>query len=132
MIVQAEDEYYVFLQNPRSSSSISYSATLQFERFEYAVPANNDTDIPNSYCSAASRGQCTVNIPYGTGSQLALVITDIPENVDWEENVDINISCNRRDWAYALVIVLLLLLIITVVVIVICACYHCYKHKNKQ
>lgn len=131
--VQEEDEYYVFVYNPLSSFSSSYSATIQFERFEYAIPANNDTVLPNSYCSAASGGQCTVDIPYGTGSQLALVVTSIPENVDWGENVDINISCNRRGWAYALVIVLpLFVIIVVVLVIVICACFYCYKHKNKQ
>ena len=34
-------------------------------------------------CTVSLGGNCAVDIPYGTGSQLALVVTDIPENVDW-------------------------------------------------
>ena len=111
--VQEEDEYYVILHNSISRSQIAYTVALSFERFEY-----NTFNI-SSFCSAPSRGQCTVDIPYGTGSQQALVVTNIPENVDWTENVDINTSCNRRDWAYALVILLPLLMIIAITTVLI-------------
>ena len=77
--------------------------------------------------------QCTVDIPYSTDSQLALVITNIPENTDWGENVEIDISCSRRNWAYALVTLLPLLLIISVVVVVVAStCFYCYKHGSRN
>ena len=126
--VKEEDEYYVFLYNPQSTSSISYSATLQFERFEYALPPDNAS--VDSCSAPAPGGQCTVDIPYGTGSQLALVVTTIPENVNWGENVDVSISCNRRDWAYAIVILLPILVIIAVIVCIVTSiCICCYKYK---
>ena len=106
--VTEEDEYYVFLL-ARSRSS-PYSVNILFERFEYALPSGFDS-LTDS-CSALSGGKCTVDIPYGTGSQLALVVTDIPGNVDWGENVDVDVSCNRRDRVYALVILLPLMVIV--------------------
>ena len=106
---QEEDEYYVILHNS-IFTMVTYNVSLSFERFEY-----NPLNISSS-CSAPSGGRCTVGIPYGTGSQLALVVTNIPENVDWGENVDVKTSCNRRDWAYALVVLIPLLVVIAIVV----------------
>ena len=85
-----EDEYYVILFNSLKESDVSYNATLKYERFEYALPAVN-TSL-NS-CFEPSGGQCILDIPYGTGFQQALVLTSVPANVDWAENIDINISC---------------------------------------
>ena len=113
---QEQDEYYVVLHNSLSRSQIAYTVSLSFERFEYTPPSIG------SSCSALSGGQCTVDIPYGTGSQLALVVTTIPGNVDWGENVDVQTNCNRRDWAYALVILLPLLVVIVTKVIIVWYC----------
>ena len=71
--VLEEDEYYTFFYNPRRFSTSSYSTTLQFERFEYALPSHNETLLPSCTALPQQQQQCTVDIPYGTGSQLALV-----------------------------------------------------------
>ena len=130
--VTEEDEYYVLLY--RSGTRVSYSATLQYERFEYFLPHNcNTSGELGSFCTAPSRGQCTLRIPYGTGSQQALVVTSIPEGVDWAENVDVNVSCNRRHWAYAVVILLPLLTITAIVASIVTGiCLYCYKHKTRK
>ena len=125
-LVTEEDEYYVFLL---ATSRSIYSASLLFERFEYALPSGF-VSLTDS-CFAPSGGKCSVDIPYGTGSQLALVVATIPLNVDWGENVDLDISCNRRDWAYALVILLPLVVIAMIVCTVISICIHCCKKKKK-
>ena len=130
-IVTGEDEYYVLLY--RSGTRVSYSATLQYERFEYALPHYNASGELGSFCTAPSRGQCTVTIPYGTGSQQALVVTTIPEGVDWAENVNVNVSCNQRQWAYAVVILLPLLTITAIVASIVTGiCLYCYKHKTRK
>ena len=112
LTVQEEDEYIVIFHN---SLPLTYDAALSFQRFEY-----DPVGINGSFCSAPSGRQCTVDILYGTGSQLALVVTDIPENVDWGENVDVRISCNRWDWAYALVILIPLLVVGAIIAAIIC------------
>ena len=66
-----------------SKSPVDYTVALLFERFEYNI------DNISSFCSTPSGGQCTEDIPYGTGSQQALVVTTIPDSMDWTENVDI-------------------------------------------
>ena len=119
--VHEEDDYYVFIYNPLGSSSTSYSAALNFERFEYVLQAKHS-------CSTSSRRKCSVDIPYGTGSQRALVTTSIPDNVNWSENVSLKTSCSRRHWAYALVILLPLIVIIGSVAT--CTCLFCYNNKS--
>ena len=66
-------------------------------------------------------------------SQLALVLTNIPENVDWGENVDVDINCNRRDWAYALVFLISYIVVIAVVICTIAFIvyiYHCTRLRK--
>ena len=129
--MKEEDEYYVFLYNSFATSVASYSATLQFTRIEYALPS--DSASLNSCSAPAPRGKCSVDIPYGTGSQLALVLTNIPENVDWGENVDVDINCNRRDWAYALVFLISYIVVIAVVICTIAFIvyiYHCTRLRK--
>lgn len=102
---------------------MTYDVTLKYDQFEY-----NSLNI-TTFCSAPSSGRCTVSIPYGTGSQLALVVTTIPENVDWGENVDVNTSCNRRDWVFALIVLLPLLVLIFLAAQILCLCIwlECYN-----
>ena len=119
-----EDEYYVILHNSLSEQVVTYNVALSFARFEY-----NPLNI-SIFCFAPSGGQCTVGIPYGSGSQLALIVTTIPENVDWGENVDVKTSCNRRDWVFALIVLLpLSVLTFLAMQIIICLCIwlDCYS-----
>ena len=120
--VNEEDEYYILFYNSNNASRVPYLVTLLFERFEYLQPST--IGLRKDSCFAPSGGKCFVDIPYGTGSQLALVVTNIPVNVDWGENVDVKISCSRRDWAYAPVITLPAVLIFVIVCISLCLFYH--------
>ena len=111
--VLEEDEYYVFFYNSFENSVVSYTATIQYERFEYALPAANASlDL----CFASSGSRCTVGIPYSSsGTQQALVTTTIPQFVYWGENVDVSISCNQRGWAIAIVILIPLIVFLAVI-----------------
>lgn len=120
--VKEQDQYYIILHNPRSRR-ISYNLKLSIERFEYDIEAGNYT----AACNAPSGMQCSVDIPYGTSSQLAMVVTSIPADVDWGENVDVMTSCNRRDWEYA-VFILPTILVFTIIVGLI-ATYLIYNRK---
>lgn len=121
--VHEEDQYYVLLHNSMSESRLTYDAALSFERFEY-----DPLGINGSSCSASSGQQCTVGVPYGTSSQQALVVTNIPENVDWGENVDVKATCSRRDWAYALVVLIPLSVVSILITLLIILCL-CYSHS---
>ena len=123
--VLEEDEYYVFFYNSFENSDVSYTATIQYERFEYALPAANAS---HDECFALAGSRCTVSIPYGSGSQQALVTTTIPRFVDWGENVDIDLSCNQRGWAVAIVILIPLIVFLAVIggiIAAICFWWHC-------
>ena len=121
-LVQDEDQYYIIFHNSLSRGRINYNLKLSIERFEYNIESGNHSAV----CYAPSGKQCSVDITYGTGSQLALVMTSIPVNVDWGENVDVKTSCNRRDWAYTVVILPIILVLTSVVVIIVAylICYH--------
>ena len=128
--VQHEDEYFVVLHNSLQSRAVLVTATLTFERYEYSPPVDVDGD---ETCSVSEQGQCTVGILYGTGSQTFLVVTSIPPNVDYTENINVQLSCDQRGWAYALVILLPLSVVAAVIVAIIvwCIC-HCRKRKLSQ
>ena len=117
-IVDEEDEYYFIVHNSFDRIALYYNMTLTIDRFEYQSPPIEVNSTVVDHCIISSSGNCAVDIPYGTGSQLALVVTDIPENVDWGENVDVKTSCSRRHWAYA-VVVLVPLFVVTVVILII-------------
>ena len=121
--VEEEDQYYIIFHNSLSRRKVRYNLELSIERFKYDIESGNHSRI----CYAPPGKQCSVDISYGTGSQLSLVVTDIPMNVDWGENVDVKTSCNRRDWAYAVVILPNILVVTTIVVLI--ATYLIYYRK---
>ena len=133
-IVDEEDEYYFVVHNSFDRIAIYYDLTLTVNRFEYQSPLTEINSTAIDHCTISSGGNCAVDIPYGTGSQLALVVTDIPENVDWGENVDVKTSCSRRHWAYA-VVVLVPLFVVTVgisfIVLVVLYYWCCDCNKTK-
>lgn len=110
--VQEEDQYYIIFHNFLSRAMVSYNLELSIQRFEYGIESGNYSEM----CYAPSGAQCSVDIPYGTGSQLALVVTSIPLDVDWEENVHVVTSCSRRHLAYAVVILTTILAFTAIVV----------------
>ena len=128
-IASEEDEYYFIVHNSFDEIELYYNLTLTVERFEYESPT---TDVDRDRCAVSSGGNCAVDIPYGTGTQQVVVVTTIPENVEWGENVDIKTSCSRRHWAYAVVVLVPLFVIavgITVIVLLIC-CYCCLDFEE--
>ena len=55
--------------NSLQSRVVLVTATLTFERYEYSPPVDPDGD---ENCLVSEQGQCTVGIPYSTGSQTFL------------------------------------------------------------
>ena len=95
-LVQDEDEYYLVYYNNRGQCSRSSSdvlrldVTISVNRFQYST-SNLTTDAS---CSAIE-GQCSLNVPSDSNYR-ALIATDIPDNPDWEENVDISLLCSSN------------------------------------
>lgn len=123
--VTEEDEYYIIVHNSFDKIELYYDLTLAVERFEYESPSLDMNSTIRDHCAVSSGESCAVDIPYGTGSQQALVVTTIPEDVDWAENVAIKTSCSRRHWAYAVVVLVPLFVVavgIAFMVLVIWCC----------
>lgn len=123
--VPEEDDYYLIVLNRNLSFTATFGTQITIERYEYVPPMMSPS------CRAPPGGSCSMNIPYSTSNQDFLVITSIPSNVDWEQGVQVQVNCARRDWAYALVILLPLLIILVLVVsLIVCIVLLC-KHKEK-
>ena len=118
--VEREDEYYVILHNSLSTE-IFVNGSLYFERTEYSAPDLNSKES----CNVSEQGNCLVGIDYSTGSQQFLVITSIPERVDWGENVEVSLICDQRGWAYAVVILVPISVIIVVIVALMLGIFYC-------
>ena len=123
--VTEEDEYYIIVHNSFDKIELFYNFTLAVERFEYESPSVDTNSTIRDNCAVSSGGTCTLDIPYGTGSQRALVVTTIPEDVDWAENVAIKTSCSRRHWAYAVVVLVSLFAAAVVIAIVVLVTWWC-------
>ena len=121
-----EDEYYFIVHNSFDKIKLFYDLILTVDRFEYESPSIDINSTIRDHCAVSTGETCSVDIPYGTGSQQALVITTIPEEVDWAENVSIGTSCSRRHWAYAVVVLVPLFVaavgIAIVVLVMWCCC----------
>ena len=122
-----EDEYYFIVHNSFDKIELYYNLTLAVDRFEYESPLTDMNSTIRDHCTVSPGETCSVDIPYGTGSQQALVVTTIPEDVDWAENVAIKTSCSRRHWAYAVVVLVPLFVVavgiaILVVLVIWCCC----------
>ena len=97
-----EDDYYLVYFNNRLYPNLPFlqlNLTMSFHRFEYSI---DDIDSVAN-CSVATTGECTIAVPYNSNYR-ALIVTDIPENPDWEENVAVDWRCVDRAWAFATVI----------------------------
>ena len=126
--VTKEDEYYIIVHNSFSKIELYYDLTLAVERFEYKSLSLDMNSTIHDHCAVSSGETCTVDIPYGTSSQQALVVTTIPEDVDWTENVAVKTSCSRRHWAYVVVVLVPLFVAavgIAIVILVILWCCCC-------
>ena len=75
---------------------MNINAHMGFEQWEYLFPTS-DADVPT--CVVPPEGTCSLEIP-DTAKYRALIVTDIPENVDWEENVDVSWSCDNHALSY--------------------------------
>ena len=121
-----EDEYYFIVHNSFNKIKLFYDLILTVDRFEYESPSIDINSTICDHCAVSTGETCSVDIPYSTGSQQALVITTIPEEVDWAENVSIGTSCSRRHWAYAVVVLVPLFAaavgIAIVVLVMWCCC----------
>ena len=83
-------------------------------------------------CSIPVLGQCTVPVPYGSNYR-ALIVTDIPENVVWDENVEVNWYCVNRGWAYAVVILVPILTVVALAVaVVVGTVLYCKIKKDER
>ena len=120
-----EDEYYfVYYSSPSNRGDLQLNLIMSFERFQYST-----TDLDSeANCTVPSVGECTIPVPYGSNYR-ALIATDIPENVDWEENVDVSWSCANREWAYTVVILVPLTVVIGVCTL--CAVV-CFRPRKKH
>ena len=116
---RSEDDYYLVFFNNRLYPHLPYAflrlnLTMSFYRFEYSI---DDLEL-NPNCSVATTGECTITVPYGSNYR-ALIVTDIPEDPDWEENVDIGVHCVDRAWAFAVVILVPMAVVTTVTVTIV-------------
>ena len=97
-----EDEYYLVYYNNNHYTNLPFlrlNLSISFNRFQYST---DDLDSVAN-CSVDTTGECTLTVPYGSDYR-ALIVTDIPDNPDWEENVDVGWHCVERGWAFAVVV----------------------------
>ena len=128
---RVEDEYYFVYYNNRGYIiygrgiifNLQFSVTISVERFQYST-SDLDEDESVANCSVPSVGECTLTVPYGSDYR-ALIVTDAPDDVNWEENVEVNLHCVSRGWAVAVVVLVPLLTIAGVIGAMITAivCY---------
>ena len=119
-LVETADEYYFVYYNNGSSTGrlfLQLIFTITINRFQYST---SDLDSVAN-CSAPTIGECSLNVPYGSDYR-ALIVTGIPNNPDWEENVEINLHCSDRAWAYAVVVLVPIFAICGCVTILISVC----------
>ena len=131
--VRVEDEYYFVYYNNRGYIiygrtrgiifNLQFSVTISVERYQYST-SDLDEDESVANCSVPLVGECTLTVPYGSDYR-ALIVTDVPDNVNWEENVEVNLHCVSRGWAVAVVVLVPLLTIAGVIgaVITSIVCY---------
>lgn len=128
--ISEEDEYYFIYYNlPGNNIILQLNVTVSFERFEYSTA--NLTSQAN--CSITIAGECSLTVPYGS-TYSALIVTDVPENVDWGENVDVTWSCANRGWAYAVVILVPIVTVAGVIAlcIILRCCCRCRRRSSYE
>lgn len=84
-----EDEYFFVFFNP-GNIAVEVDVKMSFECWEYSPPPQT-VEVP--FCSVSSSESCSLQVSSGH-SYRALIVTDVPVGVDWEENVEVSWSCN--------------------------------------
>ena len=117
-----EDDYYFIYEQDRTcrfrdrrpgSGFFRSQVNISLSRFQYSTTGL--TDAPT--CSAIAGGQCSLNIPADLANYSALIVTNIPNDNNWEENINIRLHCSsNRGWAYAVVVLVPLLLVVGVII----------------
>ena len=123
-----ENEYFFVFYN-RNNTDVELNITISVDRFEYAI-----SSYPQPVdCSTVVRSSqlCRLNVPIGSNYRRALVAVDIPNNVNWEEYIEIDWHCESRAWAY-IVVVLGSIAVIIVAIVIICTCVWRIKKRHCQ
>ena len=63
------------------------NVTIAVEQFHYSTSISDLNLVAN--CSVPTIGECSLTVPYGSTNYRGLIVTEIPNNPDWEENVEI-------------------------------------------
>ena len=118
--VEFEDEYYFVYYNNRGRNTLPFlrlDITISVDRFQYST-----SDLESvANCSAPTIGECSLTVPYGSNYR-ALIVTDIPDNPDWEENVEVSLHCSNRAWAFAVVVLVPIFAVVGCVAAAVLGC----------
>ena len=132
--VNDEDEYYFVYQRSgptcnRIGTFFRLQASISVSRFQYSTAGL--TNAPR--CSAVSGGQCSLHIPANLANYSALIVTDLPTNNIWEDNIDTSFHCSStRGWAYAVIVTVPLLLVVgvTITTVILLVVYCWWKKRD--
>ena len=95
------NEYYFAFYNP-GSLQLQISARMSVLRYQYSL-SNHTRGLPN--CTATANDDCSVSIPFNSYSS-ALIVTDVPQSVNWKEKIDIAWTCNPRPWPIIVIVLI--------------------------
>ena len=103
------NEYYFAFFNP-GNQPLEINARMSLYRYQYSL-SNLTADLPN--CTATDSGDCTVSVPLNSYSS-AIIVTDVPQSVDWKEKIDISWTCNIRPWPIIVLVLIAVFIILMV------------------
>ena len=131
--VQEEDKYYFVYYNnrgqqcPQSCSQLRLDVTISVSRLQYSTE-----DLTTATSCSAIKGECSLNVPAHPNYR-ALIVTDIHDDPDWEENVNVTLHCSsNREWAYAVVVLIPILVIVGVSITAITLGCVCKRSCRRQ
>lgn len=118
------NEYYFAFFNS-GSNQLQIQARMSVTRYQYSV--SSLVSSPN--CSNAGH-DCTLEVPFNSYSS-ALIVTDVPPLVDWEEKLDIDWSCDPRVWSYVVAVAIPVSVTVVLCLIVTILCAYCVLKPRK-
>ena len=121
------NEYYFAFYNS-GTRQLQINIRMTISPYQYSL--DNLTNLPN--CSTENHdNRCTVDVPFNYFN--ALIVTDIPESVNWKDRIDLSWTCNPR--GMAIVVLVMAAAVITLMVsapLLVVVGYHFYRHRKTR
>ena len=130
--VGEEDHYYMIVKSADTKES-TLAITFTFNRLLYSIANGTLLDECSVMLNDTSASDCHVDIPLHSKSTALLDLqTLIPDFVDWDANIVVDVQCGARAWLYVIIAFSSVAFVALLVLVAVVVYWFCCRKRQRR